>query len=50
VNLYLHGTELNMRGRPMSSEKITVVPVGPMTHLTVFGPIASALAAFACTK
>jgi len=27
-----------MRGRPMSSEKITVVPVGPMTHLTVIGP------------
>lgn len=35
-NFYLQGTGLNMFGRPISSEKITIVPVGPKTHLTEF--------------
>lgn len=45
---YPDGTELNNCGRPISSENITVVPPGPITHLTVLDARVSDLVAFPC--
>jgi hypothetical protein len=43
---HLQGLLSNKLGRPISSGKITVVPVGPITHLMVLDASAKALAAF----
>ena len=48
ANLYLQGTGSNILGRPISSENVTIVPVGPMTHLTVFDASDTVLAALSC--
>lgn len=48
ANLYLQGTESNKLGRPISSENVTIVPVGPITHLTVFDASDTVLAALSC--
>ena len=50
INSNLQGTELNILGSPISSENVTIVPVGPMTHLTVFDASVKALAALSCIK
>ena len=50
MDSYLQGTWLNIFGRPISSENVTVVPVGPMVHLIVLAASATALAALPCTK
>lgn len=47
---YLQGLLSNKLGRPISSGKITVVPVGPITHLMVLDASAKALAAFSWIK
>lgn len=48
ANLYLQGTESNILGRPISSENVTIVPVGPITNLTVFDASDTVLAALSC--
>lgn len=50
IRFYLQGTELNMFGRPISSEKIAIVPLGPKIHLTVFDASVLDLAALSYIK
>jgi hypothetical protein len=47
---YLLGLGSNMLGRPISSENVTVVPVGPIINRTVLDAIVKALAALSCKR
>lgn len=49
IQLHLDGLDPNKLGRPTSSAKVTIVPVGPVTQRTVLGCNVIDLAAFACS-
>lgn len=44
MDSYLEGAWLNIFGRPISSENVTIVPVGPMVHLIDLDASATVLA------
>ena len=45
---YLLGTMWKILGKPMSSEKVTTVPLGPIFHRTVFDPRLKESEDFSC--
>jgi len=47
--MYLLGIVWKILGRPISSEKVTTVPLGPIVHRTVFDARLKGLLDFSCT-